>query len=105
VASDNREYNCCSHYYHVYKLIIAGASKEAEEAYKLTSGEEIYNYTKKAETAYYNAPNWKIWESRKDEIMKTATRLKFEQNPGLMEKLLITGDKLLIDDHPTDTYW
>jgi predicted NAD-dependent protein-ADP-ribosyltransferase YbiA (DUF1768 family) len=37
--------------------------------------------------------------------MKKANKYKFDQNPDLMQQLLMTGKKLLIDDHPTDTYW
>ena len=104
-GADGKEYHSCTHYYHYNKLLIAGATKEAEECYKFLSGEDIYKFAKRIETAYYDKPEWKVWVAKKDETMKTANRLKYEQNPTLKDQLLLTGDKILIDDHPQDDYW
>lgn len=104
-GTDGREYNSCSHYYHFNKLLMIRALKEAEECFKILSGADIYKFTKQAETAYYNTPQWQEWLTKKDEVMRTANRLKYEQNPQLKDQLIMTGDKILIDDHPTDAYW
>lgn len=45
------------------------------------------------------------WETVKDEVMLTALRAKFSQHPELCQRLLATGDALLIEHTPRDTYW
>lgn len=46
------------------------------------------------------------WERVKDDIMEEIVRCKFTQNPGLKEKLLETGERLLIEGNNwNDTYW
>ena len=47
----------------------------------------------------------KAWSAVSYEVVKTANRAKFEQNPELMEKLLATGDALLAEASPKDTIW
>jgi ribA/ribD-fused uncharacterized protein len=50
-------------------------------------------------------PLRKDWESVKDSIMRDAVRAKFTQHADLREALLATGDRVLIEDSPTDSYW
>lgn len=46
------------------------------------------------------------WESVKQTIMEDIVRAKFEQNPHLREKLLLTGTAELIEGNSwNDTYW
>ena len=45
------------------------------------------------------------WEEKKVEVMLTGLRAKFQQNHNLMMMLLNTGDKMLIEDSPTDMFW
>lgn len=46
------------------------------------------------------------WEDVKDEIMRTALRLKFIQSPDLWQKLVSTGGSYLEEtNHWDDTYW
>lgn len=46
------------------------------------------------------------WELVKNSVMYGVVRAKFEQNIGLKEKLLITGDAQLIEgNHWHDNYW
>ena len=46
------------------------------------------------------------WEKVKDGIMEEIVRAKFTQNPDLKEKLLATGDTLLIEGNRwNDRYW
>ena len=44
------------------------------------------------------------WESVKDAVMRDALRAKFTQHPDLREKLLSTGDALLIEHTRNDSY-
>ncbi len=45
------------------------------------------------------------WEAVKEEVMLTALRAKFSQHLDLCQQLLATGDALLIEHTPRDTYW
>ena len=47
----------------------------------------------------------KAWGAVKYEVVKTANRAKYEQNPDLMAKLLATGDAILAEASPKDTIW
>ncbi len=47
----------------------------------------------------------KIWDDACYEIVKTANRAKYEQNPDLMMKLLATGDSILAEASPFDKIW
>jgi ribA/ribD-fused uncharacterized protein len=46
------------------------------------------------------------WDEVKDEVMYKVVKAKFTQNPELAEKLLATGDKILVEGTTwNDTYW
>ena len=47
----------------------------------------------------------KTWNAAKYEVVKTANRAKFEQNPDLLAKLLDTGDAILAEASPKDDIW
>ena len=44
------------------------------------------------------------WENVKEDVMRRALRLKF-QNPRLRSLLLSTKNRMLIEDSPYDRYW
>jgi ribA/ribD-fused uncharacterized protein len=46
-----------------------------------------------------------VWDAKRDEVMETGVRAKFVQHPELRKKLLETGDKLIGEANPRDTYW
>ena len=46
-----------------------------------------------------------VWDARRYEIMKTANREKYRQNPALLDALLSTGDAVLAEASPFDTIW
>jgi len=45
------------------------------------------------------------WEQVKDEVMRKAVRKKFETHDELLEILLATGNRELIENSPRDYYW
>ncbi len=54
----------------------------------------------------YNAkPGTAEWEEHKKSIMKEIVRLKFQQHPELMDKLIATGNKRLINGNKKDKFW
>lgn len=46
-----------------------------------------------------------IWNEEKFEIVKEGLREKFTQNPGLLKKLLATGERILVEASPLDRIW
>ena len=42
------------------------------------------------------------WDYKKDDVMRDCLRMKFLQNDELMQKLLVTGDELLVEDNATN---
>ena len=46
-----------------------------------------------------------VWDAKRDEIMEKAIRAKFVQHPELRKELQATGDKLIGEADPRDTYW
>ena len=46
-----------------------------------------------------------VWDAERYEIMKTANREKFRQNPELLSALLSTGDAVLLEANPGDPVW
>lgn len=47
----------------------------------------------------------KDWEKVELEIMEELLRLKVEQNPYVLRKLLETKDYYIVEDSPKDAYW
>jgi len=45
------------------------------------------------------------WNSFRNRVMAEALKHKFEQNDSLREKLINTGDAILVENSPRDRYW
>ncbi|MHA1169373.1 MAG: NADAR family protein [Candidatus Hodarchaeales archaeon] len=45
------------------------------------------------------------WDEIKVNRMRECLRAKFDQHPYLKQKLLDTGDDVLVEDSPTDSFW
>jgi ribA/ribD-fused uncharacterized protein len=45
------------------------------------------------------------WDSKREDVMRKALYAKFSQNEVLRNLLLSTGNRDLIEDSPTDSYW
>ncbi len=50
----------------------------------------------------YKRPDW---DSVKLEIMEEILRAKLNQHEHIRKKLLETGDRLIVEDSPTDNFW
>lgn len=95
------------------------------EGVKFSSAEAAYQYgkakDKKVAEWIVNAPkqhliamaghglfSWDItpgWSQKKNNRMRKVLEQKFLQHPDLLEKLIATGDKIIIEDSSTDSYW
>lgn len=88
-----------------------------EEAFQTTrfigSDEELVQKIKNSHSAheaqkkaYQNLDKQrKDWEKVELEIMEELLRLKVEQNPYVLKKLLETKDYYIVEDSPKDAYW
>lgn len=47
----------------------------------------------------------KDWDEIKLDVMEKLVRLKLEQNAYVQKKLLQTGDLLICEDSPKDSFW
>jgi len=91
----NREYPTVEHYYQAMKT----DSYLEQESIRLCSSPAL------AKKLGREVKIRKDWEEIKIIVMLRALRLKFE-NPTLREKLLSTGDQLLVEGNWWhDTYW
>jgi ribA/ribD-fused uncharacterized protein len=73
----------------VYEKILIAKTPKAAKAL----GQTVKNYEKE------------IWDSKKDEVMKTAVRTKFVQHPELRKQLQETGERQIGEADARDTYW
>ena len=53
----------------------------------------------------YTRPPREGWEEERDEVMMIGLRAKFSQHEDLRRVLLETGDAIIIEDSPIDSYW
>ncbi len=61
---------------------------------------------KKYQEEFKNEFNSEKWNSSyKDEVMKKGLVFKYQQNKDLLDKLIETGDSILIENNPRDLYW
>jgi ribA/ribD-fused uncharacterized protein len=102
---DGTVYYSCSHYYHAMKLRIMGDKTAAAKILAAKSGDQARSLAKELEKPYLKTEAGKRWEESKVKTMREAIALKFDQNPELMKQLLLTGDRILIEDHPKDSFW
>lgn len=88
-----------------------------EEAYQaasfMGSDEEMVQAIKKSHSAdeaqrlaYANKDKRRDdWDLIKLDVMELLLRLKLEQNPYVLKKLLQTGDYYIVEDSPKDSFW
>lgn len=46
-----------------------------------------------------------VWNSKREQVMATAIRLKFEQNINMRNYLINTNDEILVECNPYDKIW
>jgi len=82
-----------------------GDKEAAAKILAAKSGSQARSLAKELEKPYLKTEAGKRWEEMKVNVMKDAITLKFEQNPELTKQLLLTGDRILIEDHAEDSFW
>lgn len=67
---------------------------------------ECYSAHEAQKIAYANKDKQrKDWDDIKLQVMEKLLRLKLEQNPYVKKKLLLTGDLIICEDSPKDSFW
>lgn len=92
---------CCAEQYMMHKKALLFDDEETANAIMNTSipsehqdlGRQVKNFKQS------------IWDEHAREIVYTGNMLKFKQNPRLLEILLATGDKILVEASPYDCIW
>lgn len=96
ITIDGKEYPTVEHYYQASKT----KDPDFFEEIRLASTPDLAKHLGRK---YNSVPEEFI--AKKDQVMYVALIAKFTQYPDLKEKLLATGDALLIEDSPKDMYW
>lgn len=93
-------YNCCEQYmmYHKAKLFL-----DEEVASKIMSTDDPHEQKKLGRMVKnYNED---IWSRHRFQIVFEGNYLKFTQHKDLQERLLTTGNKILVEASPYDKIW
>ncbi len=98
VEIDGISYGSVEHYYQSIKGATEPIRSRIRGAATGYLAKEMAHALKGAEAA-------KLSPEKKIEVMRTAMVAKFLQNRDLGEKLLATGDALLLEDNPEDMFW
>ena len=72
---------------------------------KIMLAEDPLTCKKLGDQATRTRESFQKWESHKREVMEKADINKFSQNEHLKAVLLSTGERLLAEASPRDTYW
>lgn len=92
-------YSTVEHAYQTLKFVET-APEIAKEIYDSYSAHEAQKI------AYANRDKQrKDWDEIKLDVMEKLVRLKLEQNAYVQKKLLQTGDLLICEDSPKDSFW
>ena len=100
ITIDDVEYKTVEHYFQAMK---AHEFEDTELYQKILK----VKTPKAAKAIGQKIANFKpeVWDKKKNEIMEKGVRTKFVQHPTLRKQLLETGDKLIGEANPRDTYW
>ena len=114
----NEENGCFSNWYSG-RFVLDGFEYQHVEQYMMAEKARLFHDTEMYEKILRTADpkkckalgkkvsgfDPKTWNAFKYEIVKTANRAKFDQNPELKKALLNTGDAILAEANPRDRIW
>ncbi len=115
---ENEEYGCFSNWFR-RKFVIDDFEYLFVEQYMMAQKAKLFHDSERYTAILRATKPWeckdlgkkvkpfdfKAWNAVKYDVVKTANRAKYEQNPDLMTKLLYTGDILLAEASPFDPIW
>lgn len=115
---DDEENGCFSNWFR-RKFVIDDFEYQFVEQYMMAQKAKLFHDSERYTAILQSTQPWeckdlgklvkpfdsKAWNAIKYEVVKTANKAKYEQNPDLMSKLLETGDAILAEASPKDTIW
>jgi len=93
-------YNNAEGYMMAHKAFLFNDVPTAHEILRATNPREIKQWGRKVKNF-----NEETWTAKRDEIVYQGNLLKFRDNKAIREKLLATGDKILVEASPKDALW
>lgn len=102
VNIDGVRYKCTEQYYQSKKAEILG---DEGAAVKIMAADDPLTCKKLGDQAIRTQETQKKWAAEKVKVMEKANLHKFQQNSHLKAVLLSTGDMLLAEASPKDTFW
>jgi hypothetical protein len=97
---DSITFTSVEHYFQWSKAKLFGDGATAEKIMKTPSAKAVKALGKKAKDFKEEE-----WNSKKDEIMRTALKAKLMQHPDIKAKLMETGTRPIGEANARDKYW
>jgi ribA/ribD-fused uncharacterized protein len=97
---DDVEYKSAEHAFQAIKAKTFGDEEHFKKILKAKSAQSAKSFGKKVEKFEES-----VWNEKKEDVMRKILRAKFSQNAEIRKKLLDTGDKILAEANPRDTFW
>jgi len=97
---DDVEYKSAEHALQAIKAKTFGDEENFKKIVKAKSAQSAKSFGKKVDKF-----DDKIWDEKKEDVMRQILRAKFSQNPDARKKLLDTADKTIANADPRDNYW
>ena len=94
---DGKWWTTSEHYFQAQKF---AGTPQAEEVRQLPTPREAFNLAR--DLKHLVRPDW---SNVRDSVMLKAVERKFESNADIQTILLSTGDALLVENSPVDSYW
>ena len=92
-------YSSVEQFYMREKALAAGDHERARKFMEMNSASEIKIASKGI------VIDRAVWEARRIDVMGQGLMAKYSQNPHLKRYLLATGNKMLVEANPCDSYW
>jgi len=97
---DGIEYNCAEQYMMHQKALLFNDEvtayaimQEKDPRFQKQLGRQVEGFDKDK------------WDAHSRDVVYKGNLAKFSQNPILLDELLSTGDKIIVEASPTDTIW
>ena len=97
---DEYTFPSAEHYMMWRKALLFGDDEIAEKIYKTKSPKSVKALGRKVGNF-----DEETWMENNFDIVVQGNLLKFQQNPDLLDQLLQTGDKILVEASPYDRLW
>lgn len=97
IIIDGKEYATNEHYFQSVKFGDEAYKEKIRLAETPRKAKELGSSRK-----YKIIPNW---DEERIDVMKKCVKEKFTQHESLKKVLLSTGNKVLVEDSPSDTFW